>query len=369
MCSHLATPLAVLIVASGLLAPSDGSDRSSGAQGPLELGRVNWVRDYESAQGMSTQSGKPIFVLFQEVPGCKPCQDFGDGPLSHPLMVEAIEDLFVPLAVFNNQPGKDELILKRFSEPPENFPVVRLIDHEGHDLIPRREDAYFVRDIAERMIDSLEAAHRDVPGYLRTTLSEARADRSTRSVVTFATPCFWEGEARLGNIEGVVSTRAATLEGGEVVEVTYDSKTISLPALIRAADAIGYASKVYLRGDEQLVEARSIIESRAQPSPAAPHIAPPSDQKHSLAQSDLRFLPLTPMQATKVNAALRLNDDFRTWLSPRQLQLITQIKRALEADPASLDGLVRPESTRDLGRYEDQLRMRIETALGQSPKR
>ena len=34
-----------------------------------ELGQVNWGRDLDDAKAMSAESGKPILVLFQEVPG------------------------------------------------------------------------------------------------------------------------------------------------------------------------------------------------------------------------------------------------------------------------------------------------------------
>lgn len=34
-----------------------------------ELGRVEWRRDYDAACRDSAQTGRPILVLFQEVPG------------------------------------------------------------------------------------------------------------------------------------------------------------------------------------------------------------------------------------------------------------------------------------------------------------
>ena len=34
-----------------------------------ELGQVNWGRDLEVAKAKSAESGKPILLLFQEVPG------------------------------------------------------------------------------------------------------------------------------------------------------------------------------------------------------------------------------------------------------------------------------------------------------------
>lgn len=39
------------------------------ADSPVELGSVNWLRDLEKAKELSSESGKPLFVQFQEVPG------------------------------------------------------------------------------------------------------------------------------------------------------------------------------------------------------------------------------------------------------------------------------------------------------------
>ena len=39
------------------------------ADPPVELGAVTWGRDLEDAKQQSANSGKPVFVLFQEVPG------------------------------------------------------------------------------------------------------------------------------------------------------------------------------------------------------------------------------------------------------------------------------------------------------------
>ena len=40
----------------------------AGAQ-PKELGRISWFRSEADAQAASRRSGKPILMLFQEVPG------------------------------------------------------------------------------------------------------------------------------------------------------------------------------------------------------------------------------------------------------------------------------------------------------------
>ncbi len=39
------------------------------AHNPVEVGDVHWGRDFDAALKMSAESGKPVLVLFQEVPG------------------------------------------------------------------------------------------------------------------------------------------------------------------------------------------------------------------------------------------------------------------------------------------------------------
>lgn len=36
---------------------------------PIEVGNVHWGRDFDAALKKSANTGKPVLVLFQEVPG------------------------------------------------------------------------------------------------------------------------------------------------------------------------------------------------------------------------------------------------------------------------------------------------------------
>ena len=38
-------------------------------QNSVEVGNVHWGRNFDAALKMSAESGKPVLVLFQEVPG------------------------------------------------------------------------------------------------------------------------------------------------------------------------------------------------------------------------------------------------------------------------------------------------------------
>ena len=80
-------------------------------------------------------------------------------------MVEAIEDQFIPLLVYNNK-AVDAALLVSFDEPSWNNPVVRFLDSAGQDLIPRRDGIWNTAPLARRMIASLQAAGKEVPPYL-----------------------------------------------------------------------------------------------------------------------------------------------------------------------------------------------------------
>ena len=42
---------------------------ATATENPVEVGTVKWGRDLDAALASSKESGKPVFVLFQEVPG------------------------------------------------------------------------------------------------------------------------------------------------------------------------------------------------------------------------------------------------------------------------------------------------------------
>ncbi len=327
---------------------------------PCELGKVNWQRDLRAAKASAAETGRPILILFQEVPGCQTCQDFGNQPLSHPLMVEAMEDLFIPVLVYNNKP-EDEATLQAFGEPSWNNPVIRYVDHDGKDLIERKDGIWNTIPTAARMVAALEQAGRQVPVYLKLLAAEA-GPAAARA--TFAMHCFWDGEAKIGKLTGVQATRSAWVGNKEIVEVAFDPSLLDYQTLLDQARSMECASTVFTHDDQQhksaaqkvgdqVVDARQGLETRA---------AKPSDQKYYLRHSLYRHLPLTEMQAVKINAHLFGKPDHeavRRYLSPRQLKLLAAIERRLADDPDALQDWVFLDHIGGLDSYDQKLRQAL----------
>ena len=326
----------------------------SSADQPIEMGTVRWNRDYEAAMLLARETDRPLFVQFQEIPGCATCQRYGTGPLSHPLIVEALETEFVPVLIYNNRGGTDAALLKRFSETAWNNPVSRYLDANGKDLIPRRPGIWSTTGVAQQMVAALEAAKRTVPNYL---FGVAATDSSRLERATFAMGCFWEGESLLGSINGVVATHVGWWDGREVVDLLFDPQQADYRTLVETARTMKCTSKVFTRSPAQLRIAQQLVGEQAvsiDPQ-AVVRNASLSDQKYYLRRSPLIHAPLTPFQATKLNSALRLKQPIAIWLSPRQTELVQQIAATTRRTPGSLDQFEVPSEESELAVYWQKL--------------
>lgn len=56
----------------------------------------------------------------------------------------------------------DEKLLKRFSEPAWNYQVIRFLDAEGRDIIPRKYRIWTLGGVASRMVEALTVVNRPV---------------------------------------------------------------------------------------------------------------------------------------------------------------------------------------------------------------
>jgi len=120
--------------------------------------------------------------------------------------------------------------------------------------------------------------------------------------VAFAQSCFWTGEMKLGQIEGVVRTEAGFIGGREVTLVEYAPNRIQLDDLARQARQAGVADRVHL--ESAPLRALAGVSSGA-PLDRSYRPAPASDQKKQIEGTPFSRLKLSPEQATKVNAFVR----------------------------------------------------------------
>ncbi|MCU0699445.1 MAG: thioredoxin family protein [Myxococcaceae bacterium] len=262
---------------------------ASGPQHP-ELGRVTWLRDLDAGLERARTEGKPVLLLFDEVPGCSTVRGFGRDVLSDPEVVASIESRFVPVAIFNNVAGADRRVLEAFREPAWNNPVVRVLDARRRPVGARFDGPYTKEAFQAQFARWLEGG---TPKVERLTVSA---------------PCFWECEARLGRLPAVQASRVGFLAGEEVVEVEFDSSQSTRQALVDEAIALDCATHVFTRSSEEHALVSPRLGARAVRTDE-PLRASPKDTKFYLRRSGQPLEGLSPLEQTRVNAALRFGED------------------------------------------------------------
>jgi hypothetical protein len=257
---------AVALSLTTCIAQEPGKPAAAATQ-PPELGTVTWQHDYAAGLRLAEQMKRPVFLLFQEIPGCDTCTGFGKNVLSHPLLKDAIECSFLPVVVRNNVKGIEEQIRERYEEPAWNNPVVRFVDASGKDILPRKDRIWDAHGIANRMVATLRAQQLAVPDYLQLAVAETAPSTET------------------------------------AVEVVFRPDILSKEALTKQA---------------QQKSCKPVGTSKVR-------IAKDSDQQHALLGTPYAKLSLTPMQRTKVHADLTHRKDPKRWLSPSQVVALSKL--------------------------------------------
>ncbi|NRB54140.1 MAG: thioredoxin family protein [Saprospiraceae bacterium] len=294
---------------------------------PVELGKVNWERKLERGIKAAESQDKPIFLLFQEVPGCATCRSYGHNVLSHPLIVEAIEDLFTPVAIYNNKGGEDAKVLAYFREPSWNNPVVRIIDTNKKDIVERISGNYTPLGVVQSMIIALKRSGKEVPPYLQLLEQELFAQQQGTEEATLSMYCFWTGEKNLGALEGVVETQPGFMNGREVVQVAFDPSLISYEQLVGEAQKAQCASHVYADDAEQKKKATAVVgKSKVQ---SLGKFRLDGEPKYYMSKTVYKYLPMTTIQATKANSLIGQGKRPESVLSPRQIALLAYIRKHL----------------------------------------
>lgn len=281
---------------------------------PIELGKVNWGRDLEKGIQLSKQMNKPIFLLFQEVPGCATCQNYGQSVLSHPLVVEAIQTEFIPVAVFNNKGGKDAAVLKEFREPSWNNPVVRVVDANKNDLVSRVAGNYSKLGVVNAMIDGLTQSQIEIPTYLSLLKREFEGRANGLKEATVSMYCFWTGEKQLSALPGVIETQPGFMAGKEVVQIKYDPQETTYESVILQAHQKANVDYVFSTNKNEIEKAKRIIGNKVLEKE---NFRIDVDPKYYLSKTDYQYIPMTTLQQSLVNAQIgnRSNPEFllSTW--------------------------------------------------------
>lgn len=272
-----------------------------------ELGKVSWYRDFDTAIALSKKENKPVLILFQEVPGCATCRNYGHNVLSNPLMTDAIQNEFIPLAIFNNKGGNDKKILQKYKEPSWNNPVVRIVNSNGDNLVPRVASDYSAKGLYNAMLKALQVSGQEIPEYVKLLGKELSAVHSEEIKETYYSMyCFWTGEKQLGANEGVLNTEAGFMKGREVVKVTYAPEIISDQTLASFAK-----------------------QNKMSPiTKDSSYHASEKDEDYYLQHSAYKYLPLSKLQRTKINAALGNQQSAEKYLSPTQCVWLQELQKS-----------------------------------------
>ena len=241
--------------------------------------------------------------------------------LAQPRVIEILENDFIPVAIYNNAGGYDKKILNHFNEPSWNYQVMRFLDADLKDIIPRKDKVWDVRGTLNRMAKALEVSKKSSQGSAKK--SESSSQAASNKVAAFAMYCFWTGEAKLGSLDGVSETEAGFYDGHEVVVVKYNDQEIDLLTLVDEAEKFDCASAVYLpdAADRKLVKDKTRLRTvKNFDFSSGYRRAPESDQKRQLssAKSMLKKLDLTPQQWTKLNSRGVSGASVRELLTPSQ---------------------------------------------------
>ncbi len=280
------------------LSPSGNSGQ------PEELGLVHWLRELDAGQAEAQKTGKPLLILFQEVPGCSNCTRYGNSTLSNPLIVEAIETYFVPVCIYNNKGGKDAAALKIFNEPSWNNPVVRIVRADYEDIVPRISNFNSPAQLVLGIRNALQSNGKVVPEYMELLLEELSAREAGLETATFSMHCFWSGEGVFGSIPGVIETEPGFQNGKEVVKVLFN------PAVVKKSDL------------EALTQPKGIQSCTGNDG-----FRSDREPKYYLAQTDYKFVPMTSLQACRANSLVGKGQSPNELLSPRQMSLLENIRQ------------------------------------------
>jgi hypothetical protein len=314
---------------------------AAAARNPAEGGRVRWTHDIEAAREAARSSGRPILVLEGVGKDCDACKTFARQALDHPIVVDAAAESFIAVAPAGRwggakaaaAPAADEIRGAAHPAHPAHQahqPAVRFVDAAGQDLAEALPvETGSAELLVRRMHDALAEAGRPVPRWLALVADEYDPPGGRRTAA-FAVSCYWKGEKELGRLDGVVATRTGMVGRDEVVEVEFDPAVLDPATLTGKAKAMSCFRKVVAAGAsaDEAPEPADILDTSGN-----------QQQYHLWLRKPWHFVPLTGLQATKVNAALLYRTDPAAYLSPSQVAIQQRLQALYAKNWRALDDL------------------------------
>lgn len=325
--------LAVLIGVSSYVVRADFA--------PSDGGAIPWSAEPEAARRLASHTGKPLLILHAG-PSSQDAEPLRRA-LSHPILLDASAE-FVPLVLQGAERG-----------------TISFEDCRGNPIAQERQAETSVAALLDRMRSALRAAGRPIPAYLDLVAFEYNP-KVVRSA-TFTLGCYWKGERHLGNLPGIVATRTGFVGADEAVQVEFDPTALSYSALLGEASQI----ECFKGAVEPTKPSAGDASGGTAPADSVA-LRPADDPKFHLSRRpEYALLPLTELQATKVNAALGDDRSPDEYLSPSQLRLSLQIRQILSVDSLGMQSaeadMIPDRSPAGIAAYATLIRNRVASML------
>ena len=312
-----------------------------------ELGQLKFkynASSFQNALEESRDTEKPVLIVFHEILGSADAIAFGKTVLSHPLLIEAAESMFVTVLVDMAGTNPDDVqIISRYHENRHNDTVVRIVNGKGNDLVARLEGRRCsIGDIVKSMRGALERKQLQVPIYLTFLEMEylarvhtpSPASRGPAKEIVFKTEATTKAEIDFAELNGVIDVECGNLCGSRAVKVTYNSEVIDCKALLLHAIFHMDIETVYWTNWYEMMAMQSGLEMDAKPNFVELNsniFTRGKNPKNFLRTTLLRYVPLTALQALQANLAISKNNRELALniLSPRQLAILEAVERKI----------------------------------------
>ncbi|CAJ1930629.1 unnamed protein product [Cylindrotheca closterium] len=320
---------------------NNGTDSASGGSSFFEIDHgvfipasehrdIKYVhRQLKYAQKEARKKKKPIFCLKT---GESERHEFQSGALNHPLVIEAVETLFVTLKV-EIPPGEWDTT------------VVEILDKRGKPLLPAIADDQLRKRnlvvVVDTLVKGLKLSSKPVPKYLSLMLEEESGktevlptgkSKKVDRVAFFGVMDSKLTEGKFAEMNGVLEVEVCMYREQQLLRVRYASRVTSLGTLMKQALSQNLAKSIYYQSQEELILARMTCDQLQRSSHIIIKMEDPSQIRKTTAgrtglrSTSLRFVPMTDLQKLHANTLVnegRFNEATRL-LSARQSARMTK---------------------------------------------